>query len=228
MWRRAAPFRTAVAVTLLGDKVKTLSVNVTGFSVDSVELTLAGGKRFLFEAEASLGVAIGKRNAEGTRVISLDSTLKPAAEGGAQESATILAKLSTMRDQDIPGLTCTGQGVTLIGSDNSSVNFCPLGGHGFSMTADGAKIFNFRNLESEEIRVEVGEDESLKRISFGNDEFTCTAESYAGFSIAPPNEKGERAFTFAGTILPSSQDDGATTTLNGVLIQQAISDSLPL
>ena len=58
---------------------------------------------------------------------------------------------------------------------------------------------------------------------------TCTAESCAGFSIAPPNEKGERAFTFAGTILTSSQDDGATTTtLNGVLIQQAISDSLPL
>ena len=215
----------AYRFTFLGENAKILSVNATGTAIDHVELTLASGKRFLCEAEGCTGVVIGKRNAEGKRVIGLDSTLKLEADSGATESATISAKLNTMRDQDVSGLACIGQGVTLIGSDNSSVDFCPLGGHGFSMTEEGSKIFHFSNLENEEIRIEVGEDESLRKISFGGDDLACTAESCTGFSITPPNAKGERVLTFAGTVLTSRLASGETITLNGTLLQPAITDS---
>lgn len=203
-----------------------LRVRANGTAIEAVELDGAKSGPVSCEAEQCSGIVIGKRDATGRRNIKIDMFFSIAnpKDDAAGDSIGIQANLKTKPDHEVAALTCVGQGVTLIGSDNSSINFCPLGGNGFSATEDGSSTtYQFRNLENEMITVTVDESQAIKKIGFDEDRLFCANENCIGASISVPNEKGERIFSFSGTMLQGIGGANETVILNGTLILQAIS-----
>lgn len=202
-----------------------LKIRANGTVIEAVELW---GEKSVFarcETDQCVGIVIGKRDATGSRGVKIDASLFSANldDERSSDPITIRADLKTKPDHEVAALTCPGQGVTMIGSDNSSVSFCPLGGNGFSATEDGSSItYQFTNLEGEMVTVAVDQSEAIKKIGFDGDRLFCVSEECSGAQILAPNEKGERIFSFYGVMLREA-GAGESLVLNGTLKLQPLS-----
>ena len=72
------------------------------------------------------------------------------------------------------------------------------------------------------ISVTVNESQVIQKIGFDADRLFCVAENCSGAAISSPNEKGERIFSFSGTMLREFGGENEMVILNGTLILQPI------
>jgi hypothetical protein len=208
-----------------GKEAWVLNVLTTGTTIESVEFTSNKSGAFRCESDQCAGIAIHKRDATGRRTISFDAKLasNQPVDPTSGTGVVIRALLKAKHDQDVAALTCSSQGVTMIGSNNWTIHFCPLGGNGFSADEDGSNlIYQFRNLEGETITIHVDKDESIKKVGFDEERLVCLTALCAGIQISPPNANGERIVNFSGLMLSPIDSNGESLTLNGSLILQPI------
>ena len=206
-----------------GDKAAwSLDVRVRGLIIESAELRNAKNALYRCENESCQGVTITKRDSMGRRHVKIDATL-PSSETGTDEPVQVSADLTTKPDRDVSGLACTGPSVTITGNDNSSIEFCPLGGIGFSSNEEGTDmVYSFRNFEGEAITVSVDATYSVRKVGFDDDRLSCVAEQCAGAAISELNEKGERTFNFFGVTL-RNESNSESLLLNGTFVLPPIS-----
>jgi hypothetical protein len=158
------------------------------------------------------GIAIGPRDVQGARIISLNQTYGDGA-------VLVSGQLRTVPEEQLAGLACTDQGVSITTSDSSSVSFCPKGGAGFEMSGDGVKTYRFSNLDGESIRVAVDRAEQVTRVEYsGESTLACRPPSCGAIHISPPNGSGERTFTFAGTTLIETNQADRSAVMSGTLV----------
>jgi hypothetical protein len=193
----------------------TLRIEAAGSSILSAALGIDGEKVFRCDRKACAGLEIGRHDVESVRVISLNQV---ALANTRDERVTVSGRLQTMPEDQVPGLACTGQGVSIITSDSSSMTFCPKGGAGFEIGNDGNRTYRFTNLDGASLLVAVDQDHRARRVEYQGDVALICSSSTCGVQISAANSAGERTFTFAGTTLLEVSTGQSNAVLNGTLL----------
>ena len=118
----------------------------------------------------------------------------------------------------MPGLACTDQGVSITSADGSAASFCPKGGAGFEIGANGGRVYRFSSLEGESVLVGVARDQQVHRVEYlGESSHVCVEEACANVRVSGLDASGARTVTFTGTTLVETSQGNGNTTLNGTL-----------
>jgi ferredoxin len=192
-----------------------LRIEAAGSIVLSAALGIDGAKVFRCDGKACAGIVIGRHDVEGARIISLNQVVLTNAR---DEQMTVNGRLQTLPEDRVPGLACTGQGVSIITSDGSSMMFCPKGGAGFEIGNDGGRTYRFTNLDGASLLIAVDQEHRARRVEYQGDVTLACASSTCGVQISAANSAGERTFTFAGTTLLEVSAGQSNAVLNGMLI----------
>jgi hypothetical protein len=215
---RAGSPRRSLSIDAIGTRVITAVMKGGGVS--------GGAYQDAFELRcreaACAGITIGARDVQGARLIRLDNakllpqlSVGTAVDGGVQ----LNGQLRTPPEEQLAGLACTDQGVTIVSSRSSSTAFCPRGGAGFELVGDGTKLYRFTNLDGESIGVSVDDAERVKRVEYqGEEKLVCSSPACARVQISTPGPSGERTFTFSGTTLTESSKAESNAVMSGTLI----------
>lgn len=222
-----------------------LAVDTAGGQIISVRLSHpAQGPTpaafYVCEAPACQGIALGRPDARGVRVLNLEEValqaLPPgrkwqrrppavaapppaAASGPALPSVRVSGRLQTLPDRQNPALACSVGGVSVVEGDGALTDFCPMGGAGFELTDAGRPRFEFRTLEGQSLVVALAADGSVEQVKLGA--LRCKAPACGGVSMQvagdPANPAAARRFDFSGTTLKAASPPTASATLNGSL-----------
>jgi hypothetical protein len=199
-----------------------LRIEAVGSTVLSAALGLGVSKQFQCRESDCAQIAIGRRDVQGVRVISLRAASLSSVSGN-EENAVVSGELSTSPEDRLPGLACTDQGLNITTSDSSSFSFCPKGGAGFELGSDGNKTYQFTSLDGESIRVAVDQNERVKQVVFqGDSTLACKSAACGIVRLSAVDRAGERTFTFAGTTLIETSKADRNAVLNGTLILPAL------
>jgi subtilisin family serine protease len=193
-----------------------LRIEALGTTVLSAAMGDGSTADFRCTEEHCKGIVIGRHDVEGARVISLSRAALPAVRSPAS-SAFVSGEIRTLPEDRLPGLACTDQGVTLVTSDGSATTFCPKGGAGFEIGADGHRRYRFTNLDGVSIVVGVDQQHRVLRVEYEGDS-TLTCATGCGVRVSDADASGERTFTFAGTTLTETGLAQRNAVLNGTLI----------
>lgn len=207
----------------VGDKGWELKIDAIAEKVESATLRSKDNLSFACAEGNCPGITISKHDSQGARTITLQSLLQqssgPAvAEAIPARKARVSGKLRTLPEGQVPGMACPGQGVTIIANDGGTTALCPSGGAGFEITDDGGRRFEFSSADTGTIYVTVDAAEVLQKIDYESGTLACASAECGGVSISPPNEKGERVFTFANTTLREVVRDGGKAAGRFVVI----------
>ncbi len=219
--------------TAQNGSVRTYSVETTGKTLRRLQIDVAGGAilsaalaatnsapaEFECKATSCKGITLGKRDSQGVRIVHLQQAVLLRASGASPEDrAVITGTLTTTAEDQVPGLACTNEGVNVTAADGAAATFCPKGGAGFELVADGGRVYRFTSLDGESILVGVGQDQRVRRVEYqGDTTLSCVAEACFGAHVSQLGVSGERTVTFAGTTLAEGSQADGNTTLNGTL-----------
>jgi hypothetical protein len=197
-----------------------LRIEALGSAVLSAALRTGASLRFRCEGDCR-GILIGRHDVEGARTITLNQLSLPDARADGSSSprdvATLTGELRTVPEDRVPALACAGQGVSMVTSDGSASTFCPNGGAGFEIGADGSRRYRFTNLDGASILIGVDEDHRARRVEYEGEEVLVCAAA-CSVRVSRLGEAGERIFTFEGTTLLEAPMGQRNAVLNGTLI----------
>jgi hypothetical protein len=200
-----------------------LRVEVAGSTILSAAWGGSSRPDFYCRAGDCKGIAVGRRDAQGVRVMTLEraSLRRIHADGRPSAEAPLLlsGRLEIPPEEPLPALACTGQGLSIVTSDGSSQSFCPKGGAGFEIGDDGNRRYRFSSLDGESILVGVDQNHQVERVEYdGEVSLACRAFECGSVQISTPDSAGARRFTFAGVTLVETSRGESNAVLSGSLI----------
>jgi len=198
-----------------------LRIEALGSAVLSAALRGGASLRFRCEKGDCRGIVIGRHDVEGVRTIALNNAALSEVRADGSPSpravATLTGELRTVPEDRLPALACAGQGVSVVTSDGSASTFCPNGGAGFEIGADGHRRYRFTNLDGASILIGVDDDHHARRVEYeGEEVLVCAAACRV--RVSRYSAAGERTFTFEGTTLLEATMGQRNAVLNGTLI----------
>lgn len=195
-----------------------LRVEVAG---DTILSAAWGGEErpdFHCQGAECKGITIGRRDALGARVLTLERTSLNRTHSNATAASLQLSGRLEI-PPEMPDLACVGQSVSIVTSDSSAQTFCPRGGAGFEIGDDGAMRYRFTSLDGESIVVATDQNHAIRRVQYeGEISLACQSFECGGVQFSAANAEGSRRFTFAGTTLIDTDSGQRNAVLNGTLI----------
>jgi hypothetical protein len=190
---------------------RSLRIDASGTLVVAAFLTTDSTPLLSCRADACKGIVISKRDAKGSRTISLKQAVLTETAGGL---ATLSGIIEASAENLPPTLACNDQSLSMIASDGSTIAFCPKGGVGFEIGNDGSTTYRFTSLDNESLLVVVNPTREVQRVVFeGEHSLACQGRDCRQLQISDG-----RVFHFAGTSLIDTQSGESTTVLDGTLI----------
>ena len=230
--------------------VRSLAVAAEGVSPWSLRVDTAGGRivaarlsrrvqgsdpsaEFGCTGEPCKGFVLGSPDRHGVRLlqaqaVALSATRRAGQAGGeangqALGAVVLDATLKVPPDRQNPALACAFARVDVVQSDGGTAEFCPAGGAGFEVTADGQTRFVFLDLEGRRIVVSMETDGTVQRLDYGS--LACQPGRCSGVSARvlgdPADPSSQRHFAFSGTTLSDPRNPRMAVTLNGELTMPA-------
>jgi hypothetical protein len=194
-----------------------LRVEVAGGDILSVAWGSELRPDFQCQAAECEGITIGRRDAQGVRVMTLEQTSlngTPPVQGSVQLSGRL-----EIPPEPLSELACADQGVSIVTSDSSSQTFCPGGGAGFEINDDGTKRYRFTSLDGESILVATDQNQQVRQVQYqGEISLACRSVECGSVRISAADASGARRFTFSGATLIEIESGQSNAVLNGSLI----------
>lgn len=199
-----------------------LRVEVAGGAILSAAWGSELRPDFHCQAAGCQGITIGRRDAQGARVMTLErvALMRTSSNGtlSAPESVRLSGRVE-IPAEELSELACPDQGVSIVTSDSSSQVFCPQGGAGFEIGDDGTRRYRFTNLDGESILVATDQDRQVRRVHYeGEVVLACRAIECGSVRISAADTEGASRFTFSGTTLIDADSGQSNAVLNGSLI----------
>lgn len=208
-----------------GAVVWRLQVDWAGGQPLAVRLTRAGGarepvrktsRRWACARSACAGLTVDRPDAQGERRLTLQGV---ALQGDGP--VRLQARLALPPDGQVPALACdtaAGPPLRIVERGGAGVQeFCPLGGGGFELDADGRRRYLFTNLEGETLLIALAADGSVERVQWRGQR--CAAPACDGVSQAVQGDAADpgaaRSFHFAGQTLRAARPGEPGVTLDG-------------
>lgn len=191
-----------------------LRVEVAGGAILSAAWGSDVRPDFQCQAAGCKGITISRRDVRGARVMTFERTPMTSAQGSLQLSGRV-----EIPPEQLSGLACTDQGVSIVTSDSSSQTFCPRGGAGFEIADDGTRRYRFTSLDGESIVVATDRNQQIRQVQYeGEISLACRSVDCGSVRMSAVDAAGARRFTFSGTTLIETESGQSNAVLNGSLI----------
>lgn len=172
---------------------------------------------FQCQAAECEGITIGRRDAYGVRVMTLEQT--PLMRAHSNDGSMQLTGRFDIPPEALSELACADQGVSIVTSDSSSQTFCPGGGAGFEINDDGTRRYRFTSLDGESILIATDQNQQIRRVQYqGEVSLACRSIECGSVRISAADASGARRFTFSGATLIEIESGQSNAVLNGSLI----------